>query len=45
MKKRAKVKMTCWALVELDEDAAGNQDIMDILDVYDIDEFEVVEDN
>lgn len=41
MKKKAKVKMTCWAIVDIDEDVTGNQTIEDIADILDIDEFEV----
>lgn len=41
MKKRVKVKMTCYAIVDMDEDVEGNQSIEDIQDILDIDEFEV----
>lgn len=41
MKKKAKVKMICYAIVDIDEDSAGNQTIQDIQDILDIGEFEV----
>lgn len=41
MKKKAKVKMTCYAIVDIDEDVTGNQTIEDIQEILDIDEFEV----
>ena len=41
MKKKVKVKMTCWAIVEIDEDVIGNQTIEDIHDILDIDDFQV----
>lgn len=41
MKKKAKVKMTCWAIVDIDEDVTGSQIIENIDDILDIDEFEV----
>lgn len=41
MKKRVKVKMTCYATVIIDEDITGNQEIEDVEDILDIDEFEV----
>lgn len=43
MKKKALVKMTCYAIVYIDEDIVGNQEIDDVESIQDILEFEVVE--
>lgn len=43
MKRKVKVKMSCTAIVYINEDVVGNQEIEDVEDVLDIDEFEVVD--
>ena len=43
MKKKAIVRMTCYALVTIDEDIVGNQELEDIESIEDIEEFEVLE--
>lgn len=42
LKKRVKVTMACTAILIIDEDTQGNQDIEDIEEVIDVDEFEVI---
>lgn len=41
MTKRAKVKMICYAIVDIHEDVTGNQEIEEVEEVMDIEEFEV----
>ena len=43
MKRKAKVKMSCTAIVYINESVNGDQEIEDVEDVLDIDEFEVVD--
>lgn len=42
MKRKMKVKMSCTATVYVNEDVNGNQEIEEVEEVTDIDEFEVV---
>lgn len=43
MKKKVKVKMSCTAIVYINEDISGDQEIEDVDDILDIEEFEVIE--
>ena len=39
----ATVEMTCKAVVKIKEDLSGDKEIIDIIDIQDINEFEVKE--
>ena len=43
MRKKALVRMTCYALVSINEDIVGNQELEDVESIEDIEEFEVLE--
>ena len=42
LKRKVKAKMSCTAYVVVDEDTRGNMVIEDVEDIYDIDDFEVI---
>lgn len=43
MRKKALVRMICYALVSINEDIVGNQELEDVESIEDIEEFEVLE--